>query len=312
MINNNKAFWGILLVVIGTAMLFARLDLLDINWRALAKLWPLLLIFWGIMMIVPLKKASHSILLILGLIVVGLFSYHQISKNTRDYNIHWNQDRDEEENSSSGEYRQLEFKESLAVETKKAKFSFDAGAGSFNIGSEAESLISINGEVERTDYKFSIDLDGDEAITSLEQKKTKIKVDSENDFQNNLDIKLNSSIPWDVDVDLGAAMLDMDFRQIALNHLEIDCGASKIEIYVGDKQAFADINIDTGVSSIVINIPEGMACRVKAETGLSTKSFDGLQKIGENLWESDDYENAEKKVSLDLDAGLSAIKLRKY
>lgn len=43
--NRDALAWGIILVVIGAILLFGNLDL-DI-WNYVARLWPLILIFWG-------------------------------------------------------------------------------------------------------------------------------------------------------------------------------------------------------------------------------------------------------------------------
>lgn len=43
--NRDALAWGIILVVIGAILLFGNLDL-DI-WNYTARLWPLILIFWG-------------------------------------------------------------------------------------------------------------------------------------------------------------------------------------------------------------------------------------------------------------------------
>src|SRR5699024_2955668 len=76
-----------------------------------------------------------------------------------------------------------------------------------------------------------------------------------NDFRH-LNVALNEDTPWDIDIDSGAVTGVLNLENIKIDELDIDLGAGDIEVYLGANAANTNINIDSGVSSIALNIPK--------------------------------------------------------
>lgn len=60
----DKIIWGLLLIIAGLLWILNNTGFIDINFNHVIRLWPLLLIFWGIT-ILPVRDYLKTIFLIL-------------------------------------------------------------------------------------------------------------------------------------------------------------------------------------------------------------------------------------------------------
>ena len=67
----DKILWGLFLILAGVLWVLNNLGIIEINFRDLIKLWPVLLIFWGIS-VLPIKE-KIKILFASLLIVISIF-----------------------------------------------------------------------------------------------------------------------------------------------------------------------------------------------------------------------------------------------
>ena len=82
--RSRNLFLGIVFVAIGVLALLVSLDVIDFSWRIACRLWPLLLVFAGIV-VLPVKDWLKAVLLLVTLAVgVILYSYELNQRNN-----HW-------------------------------------------------------------------------------------------------------------------------------------------------------------------------------------------------------------------------------
>lgn len=75
--KSRNLFLGIILLFVGVVALLASLDVIDFSWYIVGKLWPLLLIFAGIM-VLPIKDWLKAVLLLVTLFIgVLLYRYEE-------------------------------------------------------------------------------------------------------------------------------------------------------------------------------------------------------------------------------------------
>jgi hypothetical protein len=128
-------------------------------------------------------------------------------------------------------------------------------------------------------------------------------------MRNTLDIKLNNQLPVDLNIDSGAASLNLDLRTVMVKNLTVDAGASSIDLKLGDLVDASMVVVKSGASSINVAIPKTVdGVRVKIDAGLSGKNVpSALKDKGDGLYETDGYAEAKKKLDLSIDAGASSI-----
>lgn len=77
--KSRNLFLGIIILFVGVVALLASLDVIDFSWHVAYKLWPLLLIFLGVV-ILPVKEWLRAVLLIV-LLGVGVLLYQNEAKD---------------------------------------------------------------------------------------------------------------------------------------------------------------------------------------------------------------------------------------
>lgn len=108
----------------------------------------------------------------------------------------------------------------------------------------------------------------------------------------------------------GAARLEfISLGNANLRELTFDGGVGTYEFDLsGDWQRSAAVKIKSGVSHIVLRIPSDIGVRI-CPGDLKSGSYDGLSQQGE-CYVNEMYENANLKLDIDLDVGLSSVEVK--
>ena len=81
----SNLFWALILIAIGLLFLFSNFGWVDFNWSSIWRLWPLVLIFWGIS-ILPVRDLVKSILVI-GIIAISFIFFKVFNILSKIFNI---------------------------------------------------------------------------------------------------------------------------------------------------------------------------------------------------------------------------------
>jgi len=123
---------------------------------------------------------------------------------------------------------------------------------------------------------------------------------------NDLNIKLNDSIPTDAIIHVGAADVRIDLAGTQNRELTIEGGAIALDLTLG-MNVNQSIKIKSGASSIKIKIPREAGAKIQYESGLSSVSLQDFNKISNNVFETANYAAAEKKIDLTVNIGASSL-----
>ena len=151
---------------------------------------------------------------------------------------------------------------------------------------------------------FSVEGHEAEIMITHQQVSDKIVRNS----NNNIDLQLNTNIIYDIFLETGATSIDYNLSKFKIENLSIKSGASKIDIIA--PQYNGKININSGVSKINIAIPNNVGAMVYLDTGISLKDFDeNFSKQENNVYLSKNYDNAEYRIDIKIDSGISQINI---
>lgn len=121
-------------------------------------------------------------------------------------------------------------------------------------------------------------------------------------------LKLNETIPLELVVKAGANETDLDLSQLNVTDLRLNTGASDTTLTMPSKVNQTRAQVKCGVASVRINIPEGVAARIRAVGGLSSLSIDRDRfPRSDGYYQSPNYDSAEYKLDLDLSMGIGSL-----
>lgn len=115
-----------------------------------------------------------------------------------------------------------------------------------------------------------------------------------------------------MNIDIGAAALELDLRSFKVKEITIDGGASEIELKIGNNIKRTDVMINAGAASIEIKIPVECACEVETSTILSSHDFKGFNKIKKGLYQTDNFSDSANQIFIDVDAAVSSLEIVRY
>ncbi|MGB5849501.1 MAG: DUF5668 domain-containing protein [Ignavibacteriaceae bacterium] len=305
--KTSHIFWGTLFIVLGLLVLLNNFSAINLQWGNLWQFWPILLVLIGISMLVK-NKFGKSALAGAAAILLALLLFTSVKLTTDfikgDFELTLN--GDEDYNFAITEYR-----ESFDTTIVKAKLYLDAGLGSFNIGDTTSELIFVKSEgIEKHYILTKSDYDNVSKL-NLKMKKTTFHL-GKNKFRNIVDIALNEKPTWDINIDGGASAMNLDLTKFKIENIYVGMGAASLDVKLGTLSDKTRLNVEAGASNIDILVPEEVGCQVKTDDVLSSKNIHGFIKIDSGLYRTAGFDEAGKKVFIEIDCGVSSINIRRY
>lgn len=299
MMSYKKIFWGVILITIGTLFILKNLDILYFSWSSVWRLWPVLLILWGIS-VFPMKNWLRLVLSVITIVITFTFA-----SNRQAFRHEFRMHRFFDETEWEDQHIKVPY-DSLISE---ATFQLDAAAGSFKINSSTDQLIEFNKRGNLGNYSLTTKDDEGKKIIKVKLENTIVNLGKKSDRVN---IQLNPEPLWDLDLDIGAASFNLDLTEFKVANLDIDGGAASVKIKLGQMHDLTKLTIDAGASSIRVSIPENSGCEIKTSTVLSSRSFQGFEKIKQHTYQTSNFGESENKIYIELDAAVSSMNIIRY
>jgi hypothetical protein len=126
--------------------------------------------------------------------------------------------------------------------------------------------------------------------------------------------KLNISpqLTWEININAGAVEGNLNLGQIPFHHLNLNCGASDLEIRLGGNGRHGMVRINSGASTLRFLIPETTGVRIRLDGAMAKTNLgaSGLFKVN-NRFVSDNYETAHERIDLNLHIGVSNLEIER-
>lgn len=92
-------------------------------------------------------------------------------------------------------------------------------------------------------------------------------------------------------------------------HISVSAGVGEVTLWFnGEWQQDASVSIDMGLGSLELRFPEGLGVCLSKDSFLTSLDSEGLVKHGDAYY-SLDWERAQRKVTIDLDAAFGSVKV---
>jgi hypothetical protein len=287
----------VLLIGLGILFLLSTFEVMDWNsWGNIWRLWPLVLVAFGLEILVGRRSALGS-LLIAGLLIVTLglamalwawqpYAGQTLTSETIDQSL-----------QGAGE--------------ASVKMEFVAGRLQVNGLTDSDSLVAGsvrrgNNETVTQDFHVS---EGTAYYTLKSETNWVPPFFNNGEAERSWDLRLNASVPTNLTINTGVGEATLDFEELNLTSLDLKIGAGDTVVMLPAQGSF-NANLDAGVGNVTVDIPEEMPARIRVDSGLGNIEVAGDYPRQGDYYVSPAYDEATDRVDLDIDGGVGNITVR--
>jgi len=118
-------------------------------------------------------------------------------------------------------------------------------------------------------------------------------------------------IPLSLVVDSGANEARIELTELNVQEFKLKSGVSSAKVHLPANAGHTSVRVDSGVSSVDLYIPDGVAAKISSHGGLSSVNVDRSRfpKTG-SYYQSADYVEAENKVDIDIQMGVGSVNIK--
>lgn len=306
--KSGNLFWGLLLITIGTLFILKNLNIIHFAWYALWQLWPVILILWGVS-ILPLRGFIRLSLMVLTILISMVFFFDGSQYRTWDFDFRFKRDRDhnygQHDYDRESQYMHVPYDSII----RAGVLRFDAVAGSFTLNGKTDRLLEFESDGLPGPYRMKVTGDDHEKVIDISLTKGVI---GDKLKQNYSEIMLNKQPAWEIQLDAGAAELDIDLADLIISKMSIDGGAADIDVIFGNLSETTNVEIEAAAASVKIRVPKSAGCEVEVSSVLSSRNIEDFEKIKSGLYRTEGFQNAANKIFIDIDSAISKLRIERY
>jgi DUF4097 and DUF4098 domain-containing protein YvlB len=126
-------------------------------------------------------------------------------------------------------------------------------------------------------------------------------------------IHLNQKIPTEVFAHSDGGNIRLDLTGMPVTRVSADTGGGNVEVTLPEPRARLNLTAKSGAGNIVVRLPAGTQARILATTGLGKLILSPrFSKLDTNLYQSSEYDDAERRVELTLSSGAGNVVVEEY
>ena len=286
----------VLLIGLGLVFLLNNLGLITWNvWDVLLRLWPLLLVAWGLDLMLGRRSAwgaALALILILALLAGGVF----LMGNAR---------------LPSGSTLDIDIP---TLDVREAQISLDPALAYLRIigaDDSSQSLLSghvlplmgerVDQDVQRSQRRLEADIRTAGVVVMPFVRMTSERA--------SWDFSLHPGIDYEIKVDVGGGKTDLLIEDLIIRVLSVHTGIGQTIVFLPEQGSYA-AEIDGGLGQIIVYLPEDVGIKLNVDIGIgSIEVPDYLRQEG-GVYVSPDYDKAKEHIELDVSLGIGSIEVR--
>ncbi|BAU52337.1 LiaI-LiaF-like domain-containing protein [Mucilaginibacter gotjawali] len=325
--KNDKLIPGVILVLIGAAILLANYGYLHFHWWNIFRLWPIFLVIGGINLLFAHNKSPWASVLKISVVVFGfgLVLFGNFGDRYSFWpgsHINWNNNDDNDDNNSDdnnddndkGDVKPAVngvFNEPYNARIKVARLNVSGGATSYYLSGTTDQLFSAATRDNSNRYILTSSKDEDSVYVVNFHMKDRNGANFDSD-KSRADFSLNTNPIWEIHADAAAAKLDFDLSKFKVKELKLNGAAGSFTVKLGDPLESTNVEVSNAASDVRILIPQNAACEIETDTGLSGNDFEGFNDVGDSRHETTGFAAAKNKIHIHIKGIVSGFKVNKY
>ena len=325
--RNDKIIPGVVLILIGAVILLHNYGYLDFHWSNFIYLWPILIVIGGINLIFAHNRSAWATVIKLAVIIAGfgLIIFGNFGNKYNfwpAYTYHHNNDKDDDDNDDDDDNNgksivKVEgnsvFNQPYTADATVARLNISGGGTVYNLSDTTNQLFNASTKEFTGKYEFKHSKQDSIYVLDFDMKSShSMDWHGNNSKTNSANFKLNPNPEWEINVETGATKLNFELAKFKIRSLKLQGGAASFDVKMGQPLAATNINVETGVSEVTIQVPQTAACRIITDSGLSSNHFDGFDKKENNVYETPGFGAAKNKMYINMSGGVSDFKVRRY
>ncbi|WKN31875.1 toast rack family protein [Porifericola rhodea] len=214
---------------------------------------------------------------------------------------------------------------------ERIKASIKMGAGRLRVMGGAKNLVDTDISFTRESWEPRIEYtnNGTTGRLRIEQEELRgLNFNFGDEDENMWNIQLNNTVPYDLEVTMGAGESELDLRQLNLERLKIDAGVGEHEINLSGSSV-PDLQINAGVGEVSVDLsgerknnlyadinggigelnlllPKGVGIRLEVNGALGSINAPGLSKDNDVYFNAL-YGQSEVEIELNVKAGIGSV-----
>ena len=276
----------------GVIFLMSNFGLLAWNaWDLLFRLWPVMLIAWGLDLVLGKRSWWGAILalLLLAGIVAGVLAVGGVVAPPASQTIEWSPD---------GRVTWLEASLSpavgaLTIDDIRQGDELLTGRINYRQGAAIDEVKNL--EAGRATYRLS--WAGSQMLNPINQT-------SLPDWQ----ISFSRDVPLELQVEIGAGEASLDLSELQVTDLSVDVGAGRTVVYFPNTSLSATLN--NGVGETLLYLPKNADIDIRTDNGLTHLSMpSGFTQIGDESYEYASGIKESARISIHVEQGVGQVRV---
>lgn len=324
-------FGPIVLITVGLFFLLSELNpLTDLHWGDLLRLWPLLLIFLGLNLLVlqaprPLGTILSGGVALTAVAVTGYILLVGLPGSDGTLNL---DDWQTQKIAYSGDG------------VTSAVMDLEIGPPGANVYALEDSNDLIAGTaIYRDDLRFDQSADDGRVNVTLAPAGDRSWLwlpewlgEDDLDDDERWDLGLSPDVPLSLSLTAAAGSSELDLRELSLDELSVDVAAGEATLFLPDGDYDVEVETSAGTTtvtlpeageqtievsvsagSVVLELPAGREARVEVDRALGdfNNEHADLQRTGEdNVWQTAGYEESDEQLTIILNVAVGSATLR--
>lgn len=247
---------AIILIIAGVVLLLQNLGIIHVDWLSLWRYWPVLLILIGLDVLLGRSIVGSVAVALLSVAVVGAILFVSTQDVSSDLGMVSVATHAIEEDLGSAE--------ALTVEV-------DLGAADAQISALADDQLAASGELrinERLQPQITYHVEGGRGYLTIGEGEREAYAIGPG-FTGALTLALNSRVPLDLTLRVGAGDLTLDLSALTLHSLTVEGGVGDITLILPSHGIFS-ADLRAGVGSFDVTVPSELSALVEMDKGLGS------------------------------------------
>ena len=190
--------------------------------------------------------------------------------------------------------------------------SVTLGVGKLKLAGGADSLLDARFEYNIPDWKPAVSYKVEDGRGRLivEQPSRVVGAAWPGSVRYDWDLKLNSGLPLELEVDMGVGKSEVDLKGLNLRRFSLEAGVGEGSVDLsGPRPSDLDATIKAGVGKLTLVLPADVGVRVKAQAGLGHVNANGLKADGD-AWINEAWGKTKTSVRVEVQGGIGEVEMR--
>lgn len=123
-------------------------------------------------------------------------------------------------------------------------------------------------------------------------------------------IHLNPTVSSDITAHSDGGNVKLDLTGMAVTRVSADTGGGNMDVALPDNATDLSVMLKTGAGNVTVFVPNGVAARIRATTGLGKVIMDPrFTKIADDVYQSTDFETAANRIEITARSGAGNVSI---